>query len=100
MPRWVALDLMGRQTESICTRYRIVDQGEKRVALHCLQEYLRSAAPPTDHIEPMPSAAIQQAYMGTRTLDWRFQQKKREPISRLPFNLLIFYEFVGCGERI
>src|ERR1019366_511623 len=31
--RRVAMDLMGRKTESIYVRYRIVDQSEKRVAL-------------------------------------------------------------------
>ena len=27
-------------------------------------------------------------------------QKRREPGFRLPFNLIAFYEFVGCGGRI
>jgi len=36
----VAMDIMGRTSESIYNRYRIVDDGEKRDGVRRMQEYL------------------------------------------------------------
>ena len=51
VPRRVAMEVMGRKTESIYLRYRIVDSAEKRTALRQVQKYLRdvglSAESPT-----------------------------------------------------
>jgi integrase len=42
--RRVAMEIMGRKSESIYNRYRIVDDSEKRVALKRMQEYLEHAS--------------------------------------------------------
>ncbi|HEY4766218.1 MAG TPA: hypothetical protein VIH75_21290, partial [Candidatus Sulfotelmatobacter sp.] len=54
--RSVAKDIMGRKTEAIYTRYRIVAQGEKVSALLRMQQ--KSFAKP-EQIIAMSSAAIQ-----------------------------------------
>ena len=38
------LDIMGRKSEGMYNRYRIVDDSEKRIALKRMQEYLEHAS--------------------------------------------------------
>jgi integrase len=50
--RSVAMECMGRKTESIYLRYRIVDEGEKADALVQVQEYLRNEPSERDRAVP------------------------------------------------
>jgi integrase len=91
--RSVAKDVMGRKTEAIYARYRIVAEHEKASALLRMQQ--KSLAKPELNRAAATSRPVEH---GQFTDKWI--KNEGEPINRLPFNLHVFYEFFGCGGWI